>query len=168
MDFYGFYTGKIFDAYKYLGAHVTDKGVVFRTFAPSASKIAVIGEFNEWEESPMEKAHDGNFWEFTSEKARPGMMYKYRIYDQAGQFIDHCDPYGYGMELRPNTASIIRDTETYHFHDASWMKKRTVRLREPLNIYEIHFGSFRKPSDEPDAWYNYCLLYTSPSPRDCS
>ena len=155
MDFYGFYTGKIFDAYKYLGAHVTEKGVVFRTFAPSASKISVIGEFNDWEESPMEKAHDGNFWEFTSEKARPGMMYKYRIYDQAGQFIDHCDPYGYGMELRPNTASIIRDTETYHFHDASWMKKRTARLREPLNIYEIHFGSFRKPSDEPDAWYNY-------------
>ena len=155
MDFYGFYTGKIFDAYKYLGAHVTEKGVVFRTFAPSASKISVIGEFNEWEESPMEKAHDGNFWEFTSEKARPGMMYKYRIYDQAGQFIDHCDPYGYGMELRPNTASIIRDTGTYHFHDAAWMKKRTARLREPLNIYEIHFGSFRKPSDEPDAWYNY-------------
>ena len=100
MDFYGFYTGKIFDAYKYLGAHVTEKGVVFRTFAPSASKISVIGEFNDWEESPMEKAHDGNFWEFTSEKARPGMMYKYRIYDQAGHFIDHCDPYGYGKSGR--------------------------------------------------------------------
>ena len=65
MDFYGFYTGKIFDAYKYLGAHVTEKGVVFRTFAPSASKISVIGEFNDWEERPMEKAHDVNFWEFT-------------------------------------------------------------------------------------------------------
>ena len=97
MDFYGFYTGKVFDAYKYLGAHVTDAGVTFRTFAPSASKISVIGEFNEWEESPMEKVHDGNFWEFTAEDARPGMMYKYRIYDKSGQFIDHCDPYGYGM-----------------------------------------------------------------------
>ena len=53
MDFYGFYTGKVFDAYKYLGAHVTKEGVVFRTFAPSASKISVIGEFNDWEESPM-------------------------------------------------------------------------------------------------------------------
>ena len=69
MDFYGFYTGKVFDAYKYLGAHVTDAGVTFRTFAPSASKISVIGEFNEWEESPMEKVHDGNFWEFTAADA---------------------------------------------------------------------------------------------------
>ena len=155
MDFYGFYTGKVFDAYKYLGAHVTDAGVTFRTFAPSASKISVIGEFNEWEESPMEKVHDGNFWEFTAEDARPGMMYKYRIYDKSGQFIDHCDPYGYGMELRPNTASIIRETDTFRFHDSAWMKKRTSRLKEALNIYEIHFGSFRKPSDEPDAWYNY-------------
>ena len=155
MDFYGFYTGKIFDAYKYLGAHTEKDGVVFRTFAPSASKISVIGEFNDWEESPMEKVHDGNFWEFSSKKARPGMMYKYRIYDQSGQFIDHCDPYGYGMELRPNTASIIRDMSTYRFRDSSWMKKRTDRLRGPLNIYEIHFGSFKKPSDEPDAWYDY-------------
>lgn len=155
MDFYGFYTGKIFDAYKYLGAHTEKDGVVFRTFAPSASKISVIGEFNDWEESPMEKVHDGNFWEFTTKNARPGMMYKYRIYDQSGQFIDHCDPYGYGMELRPNTASIIRDMDAYRFRDSAWMKKRTDRLSGPLNIYEIHFGSFKKPSDEPDAWYDY-------------
>lgn len=155
MDFYGFYTGKIFDAYKYLGAHTEKDGVVFRTFAPSASKISVIGEFNDWEEVPMEKVHDGNFWEFSTKKARPGMMYKYRIYDQSGQFIDHCDPYGYGMELRPNTASIIRDMDAYRFRDSAWMKKRTDRLSGPLNIYEIHFGSFKKPSDEPDAWYDY-------------
>ena len=51
MDFYGFYTGKIFDAYKYLGAHVEEKGVTFRTFAPSASRITLIGEFNDWQES---------------------------------------------------------------------------------------------------------------------
>ena len=59
------------------------------------------------------------------------------------------------MELRPNTASIIREMDTFRFRDSAWMKKRTSRLTEALNIYEIHFGSFRKPSDEPDAWYNY-------------
>ena len=53
MDFYGFYTGKIFDAYKYLGAHVEEKGVTFRTFAPSASRITLIGEFNDWQEWGM-------------------------------------------------------------------------------------------------------------------
>ena len=161
MDFYGFYTGKIFDAYKYLGAHINrgENGkveeVVFRTFAPSASRISVIGEFNGWMETPMEKVHDGNFWEMISKEAKPGMMYKYRIYDCAGNCIDHCDPYGYGMELRPNTASIIRDMDAYKFHDGKWMKKRSDHSELPLNVYELHFGSFRKPSEEPDAWYDY-------------
>ena len=161
MDFYGFYTGKIFDAYKYLGAHINrgENGkveeVVFRTFAPSASRISVIGEFNGWTETPMEKVHDGNFWEMISKEAKPGMMYKYRIYDCAGNCIDHCDPYGYGMELRPNTASIIRDMDAYKFHDGKWMKKRSDHSELPLNVYELHFGSFRKPSEEPDAWYDY-------------
>lgn len=161
MDFYGFYTGKIFDAYKYLGAHISRgkngkvEEVVFRTFAPSASRISVIGEFNGWTETPMEKVHDGNFWEMISKEAKPGMMYKYRIYDCAGNCIDHCDPYGYGMELRPNTASIIRDMDAYKFHDGKWMKKRSDHSKLPLNVYELHFGSFRKPSEEPDAWYDY-------------
>ncbi len=161
MDFYGFYTGKIFDAYKYLGAHISRgkngkvEEVIFRTFAPSASRISVIGEFNGWTETPMEKVHDGNFWEMISKEAKPGMMYKYRIYDRAGNCIDHCDPYGYGMELRPNTASIIRDMDAYKFHDGKWMKKRSDYSKLPLNVYELHFGSFRKPSEEPDAWYDY-------------
>ena len=161
MDFYGFYTGKIFDAYKYLGAHISRgkngkvEEVIFRTFAPSASRISVIGEFNGWTETPMEKVHDGNFWELISKEAKPGMMYKYRIYDRAGNCIDHCDPYGYGMELRPNTASIIRDLDAYKFHDGKWMKKRSDHSELPLNVYELHFGSFRKPSEEPDAWYDY-------------
>ena len=115
----------------------------------------MIGEFNGWMETPMEKVHDGNFWEMISKEAKPGMMYKYRIYDRAGNCIDHCDPYGYGMELRPNTASIIRDMDAYKFHDGKWMKKRSDHSDLPLNVYELHFGSFRKPSEEPDAWYDY-------------
>ena len=155
MDFYSFYTGKCFDAYRYLGAHVTGRGTVFRTFAPSASRVSLIGEFSGWEEIPMEKVHDGNFWEVSSADAEAGLMYKYRIYDKQGQFIDHCDPYGYGMELRPGNASVIRDLRKYKFRDSAWMKKRTDRKKEALNIYELHFGSFRKPSEEPDAWYDY-------------
>lgn len=155
MDFYGFYTGKIFDAYQYLGAHTGSGGCCFRTFAPSASRIAVIGEWNGWQEQPMHKVHDGNFWEAVIPDAVPGMMYKYRIYDAAGRDTDHCDPYGYGMELRPASASIIRDLHGFHFRDQTWMKKRTACLNGPLNIYEIHFGSFKKPGQEPDSWYNY-------------
>lgn len=155
MDFYGFYTGKIFDAYQYLGAHVEAKGVTFRTFAPGASKISLIGEFNHWKEQEMIRVSDGNFWECHVDQAGEGMMYKYRIYDRSGNWTDHCDPYGYGMELRPNTASIVRDLKTFRFRDEKWMKNRSDCRSLPLNIYEIHFGSFRKPSEEPDAWYNY-------------
>ena len=79
MDFYGFYTGKIFDAHQYLGAHVTESGAVFRTFAPAARKVALIGEFSRWKELEMKRVHDGQFWECYVESAKPGEMYKYRI-----------------------------------------------------------------------------------------
>ena len=108
MDFYGFYTGKIFDAYEFLGAHPDKDGTTFRTFAPAASRITVIGEFNDWQEWELNKTYDGNFWECYAKGAKPGMMYKYRIYRQDGNCVEHCDPYGFGMELRPNFASIIR------------------------------------------------------------
>ncbi|MCD8118114.1 MAG: 1,4-alpha-glucan branching enzyme [Lachnospiraceae bacterium] len=146
MDFYGFYTGKIFDAHKYLGAHTEVQGVTFRTFAPAASKISLIAECTGWEELPMHKVHDGNFWEVYAADAKPGMMYKYRIYGRDGSKVDHCDPYGYGMELRPRCASIVRQMGSYRFQDETWMKRRSRRLNEALNIYEIHAGSFRKPA----------------------
>ncbi len=155
MDFYGFYTGKIFDAYEFLGAHTESRGVTFRTFAPAARAISLIGECSNWEELPMHRAYDGNFWELYVENAWPDMMYKYRIYDRSGTGTDHCDPYGYGMELRPQNASLVRRMGTYSFADEAWMKKRTRRLNEALNIYEIHAGSFCKPSDRADDWYHY-------------
>lgn len=158
MDFYGFYTGKIFDAYQFLGAHPEAEGVTFRTFAPGAAKISLIGEFTDWKEWEMHKIYDGNFWECYAKDAEPGMMYKYRIYKQDHSFIDHCDPYGFGMELRPNTASIIRNLKDYTFQDEIWMQKRSDCKDKPLNIYEIHFGSFRKPSEKADEWYTYTEL----------
>lgn len=150
MDSYGFYTGKVFDAYEFLGAHVSKDGVTFRTFAPGAAKIALIGEFNGWQEYMMHKAYDGNFWECHIDGASAGMMYKYRIYDRGGNCVDHCDPYGFGMELRPNAASIVRDRSVYQFGDGQWMASRSDCKTAPLNIYEIHFGSFRKPSERAD------------------
>lgn len=158
MDFYGFYTGKIFDAYRFLGAHIEEKGVTFRTFAPAATRISLIGEFSDWQEWTMNRTHDGNFWECYAKNAEPGQMYKYRIYKRDGSFTDHCDPFGFGMELRPNTASIIRDLSSYTFHDEKWMKQRTDCKEKPLNIYELHFGSFRKPSEKADDWYTYTDL----------
>lgn len=155
MDFYGFYTGKLFDVYEWLGAHPDENGAVFRTFAPGARRVSLIGEFGGWEEIPMNKAYDGNFWECRVGNAAEGMMYKYRIYRADGSYMDHCDPYGFGMELRPANASFLRSLSGYTFHDEKWMEQRSDCHGKPLNIYEIHFGSFRKPAAEPDAWYNY-------------
>lgn len=155
MDFHGFYTGKIFDVYQYLGAHITDAGVVFRTFAPGAQKVSLIGECSQWREYDMNRVYDGNFWERYVDSVKPGSMYKYRIYEKSGSCVDHCDPYGFGMELRPNSASIVRDMNSYQFHDSAWMLSRSDCKNRPLNIYELHFGSFRKPSERADDWYTY-------------
>lgn len=155
MDFHGFYTGKIFNAYQYLGAHITDSGVVFRTFALGAQRVSLIGECSQWREYEMNRVYDGSFWECYVDGASAGSMYKYRIYEKSGSCVDHCDPYGFGMELRPNSASIVRDLNSYQFHDSAWMLSRSDCKNRPLNIYELHFGSFRKPSERVDDWYTY-------------
>lgn len=152
MDIYEFYSGRSFDAYRELGAHVKKEvagkktvfsGVEFVTYAPNALEVNVIGEFNDWNETVMERCYDGSFFKVFVPEARPGMMYKYKIYHRDGSSMEHCDPYGFGMELRPAFASIIRDMDTYRFHDAKWMKNRSVCQGSPLNIYEVHLGSWR-------------------------
>lgn len=159
MDFYNFYKGQSFDVYEFFGAHVTDQGVWFRTYAPAASRVSVVGEFNDWTETPMNRSYDGSTWECLISGAGPGQMYKYRIYDRTGRSLDHCDPYGFGMELRPKSASIIRELRAFEFDDWDWMLSRTDRRNEALNIYEVHAGSWHKNPDDPEnGWYNYVEL----------
>lgn len=155
MNFYNFYTGQIFDAYNYLGAHIEKKGVTFRTFAPAASNVAVIGSFNNWQPQNMNRVTDDRqFFELFVENAKLGDMYKFQITASNG-IIDHCDPYGFGMELRPDSASIIRDLDEYKFSDAKWLKKRTDFKKAPLNIYEVHLGSWLTNPDDEHGWFTY-------------
>lgn len=155
MDYYNFYTGKEFEAYQYLGAHIETDGVTFRTFAPSAEKICVIGDFNNWQETPMNKVYDGNFWECTINSVSAGMRYKYRIYEKGGRFIDHADPYAFYSELRPNTCSIIYDLSKYTFKDKKWLQERKKIVNGAMNIYEMHFGSWKMKSSKTGDWYSY-------------
>lgn len=160
MNLHQFYVGEAFDAYDYFGAHLTDEGTIFRVYAPAAEKIELIGEFNNWE-SGDEMVQDGlsGIFELTLPNARPGQMYKYRIHKQGGYFTDHFDPYGFGSELRPGTATRIADIDSYRFQDQEWMKNRTKNFDRPLNIYEVHAGSWRKKEgadeDDPAGWYRY-------------
>ncbi len=156
MDFYGFYTGQEFEAYRFLGAQVQGDGsVVFRTFAPNAASISVIGDFNSWQGSDMHKIYDGNFWELTVPQVEVGARYKFRITSQTGKTIDHCDPYGFGSEKRPHTASVVHTLDRYSFQDGAWMDRRGEGYQQPLNIYEVHLGSWQRKSDAPDDWYTY-------------
>ena len=161
MNLHEFYIGKAFDAYEYFGAHLTKNGVLFRVYAPNAEKIEVIGEFNDWdgtEDEMIQDAQSGVF-ECVQKDAKPGMMYKYRIYQPDGIVMDRFDPYSFGSQVRPDTASVIVDLEDYHFSDEAWMKKRSKNYDLPVNIYEVHAGSWRK--NEADEENGCCLLYTS-------
>lgn len=152
MDNYGFYTGKIYDAHEWLGAHIKEDGVVFRTFAPSASGVVLL---HNGREIPMNRICDGNFYEIKLADAKAGDTYEYRIYHHGSQYTDHCDPYGYGMELRPDHKSIIYDLNQYKFNDTVWMKNRTSMTDKALNIYELHAGSWKKKGEGSTDWYNY-------------
>ena len=99
MDFYGFYTGRIFDAHEYLGAHPGPGGTTFRVFAPSARAVELLALDRVL---PMQKIYDGNFYELTLPEAGPGTVYAYRVHPRQGDPVDHCDPYGFDMELRPD------------------------------------------------------------------
>lgn len=157
MDIHQFFLGNAFDAHTYFGAHVTEQGVVFRTLAPNAAAVDLIWEGGDWEPIPMQRIHDGGVYERTVPEAVAGQMYKYRITPQNpdGDIIDHCDPYGFGMELRPNNASIIRDLSSYTFHDKKWLAQRGNHRKKPVNIYEVHLGSWRTNPNDPNGWYTY-------------
>ncbi|MGM9929113.1 MAG: 1,4-alpha-glucan branching protein GlgB [Bacillus sp. (in: firmicutes)] len=155
MNLQDFYDGKAFDAYTFFGAQIEKDGVTFRTYAPNAAKVTIIGEFNDWQEEEMEQQGQSGIYCFFSADAKVGMMYKYCIYSQEGRMVRHCDPYGFGMELRPNNASYIVDLSEYTFSDEEWMKKRTKNFNQPLNIYEVHLGSWKTTEVNENGWYRY-------------
>lgn len=152
MDMYGFYTGQAFDAYEFLGAHPAEDGWIFRVFAPGAAKVGVLTGGSEYS---MERCYDGNFFQAAIPGLHAGDAYEYRIYRRDGGYTDHCDPYGFEMELRPEHRSILCDLGGFTFHDAEWMQKRSPGFRDPVNVYEIHVGSWRKPGGNPMDWYRY-------------
>ncbi len=157
MNLTDFYNGNSFDIYNYLGAHLTENGTIFRTYAPNATKVSLVGDFSDWEEIPMNPVADGCFYEIFWGEAKADMRYKYRIYDKNDEYIDHSDPCGYGCELRPDTCSVIRNME-FSFCDDDWLENRTDCKNKPLNIFEVHLGSWKKPVNSGFQWYNYAEI----------
>ena len=158
MNLNDFYSGNAFDAYEYFGAHIDEQGVMFRVYAPNAKGIALIGEFNDWQGESMNREGQTGIYSLYCPNAQKGQMYKYRIYQQDGGVVEHSDPYGFGMELRPNCASIIVDLNEHQFKDDLWMSQRDLNYNRPLNIYEVHLGSWKTNPDDEHGWYRYSEL----------
>jgi len=156
MDYQSFYDGRMFDAYRYLGAHVRPEGgTVFCTYAPGARRVTLIGEFNDWQEWDMIQEEHVQFWKITVAQASAGQLYKYVIYGADGSRTEHSDPYGFGMERPPAFASVIRDLEEYAFTDDEWMLSRTLNIDKPMNIYEMHLGSWLQDPEDPELFPRY-------------
>ncbi|NBD16384.1 MAG: 1,4-alpha-glucan branching protein GlgB [Cyanobacteria bacterium] len=152
-DRYLFSEGNHHRIYEKLGAHPTTvrgvTGVYFATWAPNAQSIAIIGDFNHWEKGqhPMQKGESG-IWELFIPDVQVGERYKYLIKGEDGEIYDKSDPYGFQQEVRPNTASIVTDLNTYTWGDSNWLEQRRHYnpLQSPISVYEVHLGSWLQGS----------------------
>ena len=151
MDMQAFYTGHAFDAYEFFGAHSYFGGTHFAVWAPAAQYVQVVGEFGEY---GMHRTYAG-VWEADVNGADAGMAYQYRVTGANGRCVDHCDPYGFAMKLRPDGRSIIAERPT-GFSDEAWLAARSKNYDKPLNIYEVHMGSWQQK--ENGSWYTYAEL----------
>ena len=151
---YLFHQGKNYSSYDIMGAHIKTenrkKGVQFATWAPNAKAVYLVGDFNEFkisDEYKLEKITDNGIWKAFFTNVKEGDKYKYCIVDRNGkQGPFKSDPYAIKNELRPNTASIVYEPKSFKWSDKKWINKRNRInvLEQPLNIYEIHLGSWKR------------------------
>ncbi|EIF6288859.1 1,4-alpha-glucan branching protein GlgB [Clostridium perfringens] len=158
LSFDLFLEGKEHSAYKFMGAHfVTEnrkRGVRFTTWAPRASKIYVIGDFNNWElkeEYSMEKINERGILSLFVPKLEEGIKYKFAVVNECGNnTVYKADPYAFKSELRPNTASVLTKIKSFRWGDKRWLNKREKEGldNKPMNIYELHLGSWKRKDGE--------------------
>ncbi len=151
---YLFNNGTNYESYKMFGAHKTEvngkKGYRFAVWAPNAKSVSVVGDMNGWDRciNPMKKHKNSGIWELFVEGITENQRYKFSIEKADGNVSLKADPYAFYSELRPDTASVTADL-TYKWNDEKWMNKRFVTplYDKPVNIYEMHFGSWKTHSD---------------------
>ena len=161
---YLFHQGTYTHAYEYMGAHPENRdgvdGYVFRTWAPNARKMAVMGDFNGWNNNAhvMERVSKDGVWEVFVAGATQGQMYKYEVTDSHDYARLKGDPYGFMHETEGRTASILYDISGYEWHDGAYIDYRNKKnnYTSAMNIYEVNLGSWKKQSD--CSYYTYRML----------
>jgi 1,4-alpha-glucan branching enzyme len=156
QELYLFNEGRLLEAYRALGSHPVSHegvdGVRFAVWAPSAERVSVVGEFNRWDgRSHMMRVRGASgVWELFVPGMKSGDLYKYEIRNaNTGEIRIKADPYGQRFEERPGTATIVPEPSRFEWNDSDWMQGRAKAdwLHAPLNIYEVHAGSWRRHPD---------------------
>ncbi len=157
---YLFHQGTNYHTEDYLGAHATAGGTVFRVWAPNAAEVSLVSDATGWEQGlPLSRVTDAGVWECFCPNTQDGMPYKFRITTHDGRVLYKADPYAFYAELPPATASRLY-TSSYTWRDESWLAYRASTMANgayraaPINIYELHLGSWLRHED------NTYLSYT--------
>ena len=167
FDVHLFAEGTDLRTYDKLGAHLMRRGevdgVFFAVWAPNASRVSMVGDFNFWDgrRHPMRSRGLTGLWEIFIPGLGEGERYKYEIRSHSGDYVvQKSDPYGFYAELRPKTASIVFDLDKYQWGDAGWMGARAGHnaLDQPISIYEVHPGSWKRNPDAANSWLSYRQL----------
>ncbi|MBN2295955.1 MAG: 1,4-alpha-glucan branching protein GlgB [Pirellulales bacterium] len=154
--------GTHWDCYNKLGAQLRTidgvEGVNFAVWAPNATSVSLVGDFNAWDgrRHPMRKHIPSGFWELFVPGLSEGTLYKYRIRHN-DHFFDKTDPMAFAAELPPRTAGMVVDLNRHRWHDDEWIVKRQEKdwLHSPMSVYEVHLGSWKRPGDDPYRWLTY-------------
>jgi 1,4-alpha-glucan branching enzyme len=160
-DLYLFNEGKNYLIYEKLGAHIMEldgtKGVLFAVWAPTARRVSVIGDFNNWDgrRHQMRVRGSSGVWEIFIPGLDQGEVYKYEIKTYGGEVIFKADPYASYAELKPKTASVVWDINRYNWNDEEWIKDRQSAnvFERPISIYEVHLGSWKR--GEENRYFTY-------------
>ncbi|MBL8072794.1 MAG: 1,4-alpha-glucan branching protein GlgB [Nitrospira sp.] len=163
-DLHLFAEGTLLKAYEHFGAHIRTisgvRGVHFVVWAPNAARVSVVGDFNHWNGllHPMTSRGPTGVWELFIPNLQEGALYKYEIRSREhSALLLKADPYAFSSELRPRTASKVRDISSYRWQDEKWMAGRSMKdpLTTPLSIYEVHLGSWMRVPKEDNRWLTY-------------
>lgn len=151
-----FHQGHCLEAHKFYGAHFdyeSAPGVRFTTYAPNARNVQLVGSFNNWEKPlNLERLSDGSWTVFVPDVAE-WTLYKYKIEQADGNWVEKSDPYAFASELRPKSANLVVNLGNFPWRDQMWVNRREKYFNKPMNIYELHMGSWMKR--DAHEWMNY-------------
>jgi 1,4-alpha-glucan branching enzyme len=156
--------GTHYQSYEKLGAHIVEvegvRGVQFAVWAPNALRVSVVGDFNGWDGrvNPMRSRGGTGIWELFVPGLGSGEIYKYEIRSRLGDLpFLKSDPYAFEAELRPKSGSVVASLEDYRWEDHDWIRARAERdwLVQPMSVYEVHLGSWRRVAEDGNRWLSY-------------